>query len=161
MHTRSTVKRILGFVLGLLIGSALFEMAVPTVHAQNHPAGVFGVFHAPAANTQATKTAAAKAGFRHIADCLSVTFVAGATAPVAVSVAVNLRDGASGAGTVLLSFNMAVPATAGAVNPPVTLCPTGGLGIAGTVNTAMTLEFAAAGGANTVESVYLKYHEER
>lgn len=114
--------------------------------------GQWSVVHAPAANTQATASRAAKAGFRHVAQTVTATLVAGASAPTAVQVTVNLRDGATGAGTVIWSGVMSVPATAGQSSQPLVLS---GLNLVGSVNTAMTLEFSAAGGANTVEAVTL------
>lgn len=110
--------------------------------------------HAPAANTQATASkAAAGAGIRNVCTGILVTLVAGSTAPAAVQVTVNLRDGATGAGTVLWSAVMSLPATAGGSAAPIALS---GLWIEGTENTAMTLEFSAAGGANTVEAVAMQ-----
>lgn len=106
--------------------------------------------HAPAANTQATASRPAGGGsLRHVCTAFSARIVAGSTAPAAATVQVNLRDGASGAGTILMSFALAITATAGA-NDSITLSD---LNIVGSPATAMTLEFSAAGGANTVESV--------
>lgn len=107
--------------------------------------------HTPAANTQATASrAAAGAGVKNVCNTILVTFAAGATAPTAVNVTVNLRDGATGAGTVIWSATLSLSATAGQTAPVVALSD---LWLEGSANTAMTLEFAAAGGANTVESV--------
>ena len=104
----------------------------------------------PAVSTQASASrAAGAAGVRHVADCISVT--AGAsTAPTATSLVINLRDGASGAGTVLWSVDVNAAATAanhGAYN----FC---GLNLIGSAATAMTLEFAALL-TNEFESVTL------
>ncbi|MBZ5662703.1 MAG: hypothetical protein LAO08_20065 [Acidobacteriia bacterium] len=104
----------------------------------------------PAVSTQASASkAAGAAGVRHVADCISVT--AGAsTAPTATSLVINLRDGASGAGTVLWSVDVNAAATAanhGAYN----FC---GLNLIGSPATAMTLEFAALL-TNEFESVTL------
>ncbi len=113
--------------------------------------GNWTVVHAPAANTQASASkAAGGAGVRHVCESICATFAAGATAPAAVQVTVNLRDGASGAGTVLWSAVMALPATAGATATPIIISD---LNIVGSPNTAMTLEFSAAGGLNTFEAV--------
>jgi hypothetical protein len=65
-----------------------------------------------------------------------------------------LRDGATGAGTILASWAIAIPATAGAC----AILSLAGLEIIGSPNTAMTLEFAAAGGALTFQSVTLTGH---
>jgi len=118
------------------------------------PAPFWQVENAPAANTQATASqASAGAGLRNIVDCITATFVAGATAPAAVQVTLNVRDGATGAGNIIWTGVMALPAVAGESSDPLQLC---GLGIPGTAATAMTVEFAAAGGANTVEAVSMK-----
>lgn len=106
--------------------------------------------HTPAANTQATTTkAAGGAGVRHVCTSISATLVAGATAPTATTVEVALRDGATGAGTILWEQTIGIQAVAGATNA-IHIAP---LNIIGSANTAMTLEFSAAAGANTLESV--------
>lgn len=102
----------------------------------------------PAADTQATASrAAGAAGIRHVPThvtaCISGTAVA---APVQV----NLRDGATGAGTIIWSAFLGVDTinANSCVSTPITLPP-------GTAATAMTLEFAAAGGVGTNETVTL------
>ena len=114
--------------------------------------------HVPAANAQATATkASAGAGLRNVCSALTVVLAAGATAPVAVNVTINLIDGASGGTTYLWRATLSIPATAGAtsgISPP-------GLAIRGTADTAMTLEFSVAGGANTIESVTMSGVTER
>lgn len=107
----------------------------------------------PGANAQATASRGALVGGRHVCTGICASLAAGAVAPTAVQVNVNLRDGATGAGTVLWTGVISLPATAGASAPPIELT---GLQIIGSVNTAMTLEFSAAGGANTFESVSLQ-----
>lgn len=112
--------------------------------------GEWAVTHAPAANTQATASkAAGGAGVRHVCKSVSARIVGGTTAPAAVSVTLNLRDGATGAGTILWSWTMVL---AGAIAAKDSIDLTD-LNIVGSANTAMTLEFSAAGGANTLESV--------
>ena len=114
------------------------------------PAGQWSVTHAPAANTQATASkAAGGAGVRHVCTAISATLVAGATAPTATTATLNLRDGATGAVTVLMSWTLGLEATAGKT---VTLSLSG-LSIFGTANTAMTLEYSGASGANSLQSV--------
>ncbi len=106
------------------------------------------VTHSPAANVQASASkAAGGANQRHHATGLTASFAAGGTAGAAVQV--NLRDGASGAGTVLWSAVLAAPS--GQAQTTIVA----GVDISGTANTALTLEFAAAGGASTLESVSL------
>lgn len=115
--------------------------------------GDWSVNHTPVANTQATITrAAGGAGVRHV--CTSITFSLNAlTTAAETTVLVNLRDGATGAGTILWSQRVHVipGGTTG-----IALAP---LNIFGTANTAMTLEFAAAGGADTFESVAMTGHD--
>lgn len=125
----------------------------PRMQAQAIGAPAWSIYHVPAVNTQATISKAAVTGKFHIADCILGVLAAGTAAPTAVNPVLQLRDGATGVGTVLWSATLGLPATAGLLSPPVQLC---GLNIAGTPATAMTLEFAAAGGANTFESVLLK-----
>lgn len=98
------------------------------------------VSHAPGIGTQATASkAAGAAGVKHVATALS--FGLSAKAAIGAStVTVNLRDGATGAGTVLASWTFDLPA---AIVAPITVTlplPQ----IKGSAATAMTLEFAAA-----------------
>lgn len=117
---------------------------------QADPAMVTVKNHSPAANTQATASAAAAgAGVRWVCTAIHVGIACGGTAPTATSGTWNLRDGATGAGTVLWSGELGVPATAGATQG----MSITDLWIPGTANTAMTLEFAAASGANTKQYV--------
>ena len=116
-------------------------------------AGDWTQVHTPAANTRATTTRSAGAsGVRHVATGFTVTLAAGTTAPAAVTLTVELRDGASGAGTILWQSRLNLGATTGVTNS-ITVT---NLNLRGTAATAMTLEFSAAGGANTFESVSLQ-----
>jgi len=113
----------------------------------------WSVKHRPGTNVQATATraAASKTGQRLVATSITVTFTAGTSAPSANSITVSLIDGASGGGTTLWGpHDISIPAVAGAMNGIALPC-----WIVGSANTAMTLEFSAAGGANTFESVTL------
>lgn len=113
------------------------------------------VNHAPNQGLQATATAAAgSGGQRHVAWGIVATTTAGTTAPAAGVIYVNLRDGASGAGTILLQLVIGIEAVAG--KPPTPLVLTG-LHIPGSANTAMTLEFAN-GHANSWQTVNLLYY---
>lgn len=117
------------------------------------PPANWSITHTPAANTQATISRAAVASTRHI--CTSISAVL--SAPVAVlsgAVQINLRDGATGAGTILWSQTVEAGGAASVVNDRAVIMLSG-LQIFGSVNTAMTLEFSAAGGAGTFESVAL------
>ena len=109
------------------------------------------VVSTPAVSTQASASIAAEASVRHVADCIN--FSAGSTtAPAAVTnLTVNLRDGATGAGTVIASWTVVAPAATGQNVAPFSAC---GLNLVGTTNTAMTLEFSALL-TNLFESVTL------
>lgn len=112
------------------------------------PLSTWSVTNTPAANTQATVTkAAGGTTVRHVATSITACFVGTVTA---APVQINLRDGASGAGTILRTWFIGIPTANGGdcVN-------LSGLNITGSANTAMTLEFVAAGGANTNETVTL------
>lgn len=104
--------------------------------------GCWAINHSPAANTRATITrGAGGAGVRHVCNAVTASLV-GAGANNLIQV--RLRDGASGAGTILWTcwlFN-------GAAQPR-TEVSLSGLNIVGSAATAMTLEFdvAPAGGA--------------
>lgn len=113
--------------------------------------GEWTALHVPATATQATiSKAAGAAGVRHICTSITATLAAGASALAAgAPLTVNLRDGATGAGTVLWTSIINIPANAAESNT-ITIS---GLSIVGTAATAMTLEFAAAGGTNSYQSV--------
>lgn len=109
--------------------------------------GEWSITHAPATNTQATiSKAQGGAGVRHVARSLAITV--GGTANSG-AVTFNLRDGASGAGTILMTFVLYALANAGAV---LTLS---GMNVFGSANTAMTIETSAAPAANVQASVAL------
>lgn len=117
---------------------------------QTNSASIWTQLHLPAANTQATKTnAAAGVGVRNVCTSITAVVVATATAPTAIQLNVSLIDGATGGTTFLWRAVLSLPATAGETRG----IALSNLWIPGTANTAMTLEFSAAGGANTVESV--------
>lgn len=114
------------------------------------PPGMWSVVSTPAAGVQATATkAAGAAGVRHICTAILVTFGAIA-APVATQGQWVLRDGATGAGTILMSGQLAIPAAV-FQGQPVFISD---LSIPGTGATAMTLEFTAAL-ANLIQGVTL------
>jgi hypothetical protein len=117
--------------------------------------GEWSINHTPVDNTQATITrAAGAAGVRHVCRSVSATLI-GLAAAVEATVLVNLRDGATGAGTILRSWRFLVVGGAGS-QVGVELS---GLNILGSAATAMTLEFAAAGGADTFETVALSGYD--
>lgn len=109
--------------------------------------------HAPAANTKATCTQAAAAdGRRNVCTALTIALAGGASAPAAVNVTVRLIDGLTGGTAYLWQLTISLPAVAGSMNGAVR----GPIWIVGSPNTPMTLEFSAAGGANTIESVSME-----
>lgn len=111
--------------------------------------GTFSIHSEPAVNVQATISRAAVASQRHVAT--TVAFSINAVAAIAGPISVYLRDGASGAGTILKSWRFA--GLAAGDNQIHTF---GGLQCFGSVNTAMTLEFSAAPGATNFENVSLE-----
>lgn len=128
--------------------AAALAAALGTGVALVAPPGNWTAVHAPAAATQATiSKAAGGAGVRHIATGITATIACGATAQTPINV--YLRDGATGAGAIIWAGAIAAPANGVGV---ITLT---GLSIVGTANTAMTLEFSAAGVAASVEAVTL------
>lgn len=109
----------------------------------------------PAVSTQASASVAAGgAGVIHVID--AVCFSAGSTtAPALTQTVINVRDGATGAGTVKASFVVVIPAATGQNVPP--FC-TPALGIIGTANTAATAEWAVLV-TSVFEQVALLYHD--
>jgi hypothetical protein len=110
----------------------------------------WSVIHNPAVSTQATASIAAEGGVRHVADCVAFS-AASTSAPALTFLTVNLRDGATAAGTVIWSYQLAAPNSTGQNIGPYTVC---GLNLVGTTNTAMTAEFSSLL-TNLVESVSL------
>lgn len=108
--------------------------------------GCWAIQHQPAAATQATISRAAVANTRHVCRSVAVSLVATGAQTV---VRFNLRDGASGAGTILWSVALAL-AGAGCANVVL-----GGLDVVGSLNTAMTLESGIAPAAGNFAAVSL------
>lgn len=100
--------------------------------------------NSPAAAARATVTRAAVAGRRHV--CQGFTFAVGGSGAAVVNGAV-IRDGATGAGTILWEIVTGAPAGSWFV------VALSGLNLVGSVNTAMTIEFVAAPPANVSQSV--------
>ena len=109
--------------------------------------GYWSINHTPAAATQATITKAAVAGTRHVCKTITATIACAGTAQTPL--AVYLRDGATGVGTILWSAKVSAPANTSQI------LQITGLSVVGSVNTAMTLEFAAAGVAASEATVSL------
>lgn len=112
------------------------------------PLSTWNIIDTDVGATQSTATRAAGGGtVRHVAT--TVTICRGDTA-VAVPALVHLRDGATGAGTILRSWVIGISV----INE--SRCENiSGLNITGSANTAMTIEFAAAGAATSTSTVSL------
>lgn len=111
--------------------------------------GEWSITAQPAANTVASATrAAGGAGVRHVLRTINAT-IGFNPAPAAAVVSVYVRDGASGVGTILWIDQANVEAVAGRAARVVAT----GLNLVGSANTAMTVEFSAAGGASTFETI--------
>jgi hypothetical protein len=109
----------------------------------------WAINHLPAAAAQATiSKAAGAAGVKHVATSVSGAVSTVGTAQTAALV-FNLRDGATGAGTVLWALQVSLP-----VNTTWSFF-LGGLNIIGSAATAMTLETVAAPAAAAFASVSL------
>lgn len=101
----------------------------------------WSVVSTPAVSTQASASKpAGGTGVYHVADCISWSGGA-TTAPAATALTINLRNGATGAGTIIWSATIVVPASTGENIEPKSVC---GLNLIGSANTAMTLEFSGA-----------------
>lgn len=108
--------------------------------------GVWTAVHVPSTATLATiAKAAGGTGKRHVCTAITATISCGATAQTPIQI--YLRDGLTTAGTILWAITVAAPAN-GMGGISVT-----GLNIVGTANTAMTLEFSAAGVAASQEAI--------
>jgi hypothetical protein len=105
----------------------------------------WAVQHTPVAATQATISKAGIAGFAH--SCTSITVTLAAVGAQAAELVFVLRDGASGAGTILWTAGFVAAAT---VAHNLTIS---GLNIKGTRGTAMTLETTAAPAATNLAKV--------
>ena len=110
--------------------------------------GRWTVYHAPAAATQATASqAAGAANVKNVCDAFAACEVTVGTAQTIITL--NLRDGATGAGTILMSLSLIMTTNS------VWTVALSGLCIVGSAATAMTLEFSAAGVAASVQSVFM------
>jgi hypothetical protein len=121
------------------------------------PASNVSCTSTPAAGAQATCTLAAGAGtVRHVATSITACIINNETA-AGTSVLINLRDGASGAGTVLWSSYLGAGVIVGSTSPQQnSKCITlSGLSITGSATTAMTLESSSAPTANSQVTVTL------
>lgn len=113
-----------------------------------HGPADWSVVSTPVAATQATASkAAAGANMRHFCTGIyaAITTVGTLQGPIQL----NLRDGATGAGAILWSMSFQLPVNG------IAIVQISDLNIPGSSNTAMTLEFSAAGVAASQESVTL------
>lgn len=108
----------------------------------------WSLFVTPAVGIRASRSRGAEPAGKHVCTSLSITFAV-AAADVATGGIVQLRDGATGAGTVLWERRLIVMDAAGGT----LLVDLSDLAIVGSLNTAMTLEFSAAPGAASFQSV--------
>lgn len=112
------------------------------------PLSTWSVTHTPAVATQATASkAAGGTTVRHVATSVTVCVAAGATAQTPILF--HLRDGASGAGTILRTWAFSAPVNTGVCDS------VSGLNMTGSANTAMTIESAAAPVAGAQATVTL------
>lgn len=109
--------------------------------------GEWAVAAQATAGTPSASKAAGAAGVRHVCTSVSLSVACAATAQPAI--VVNLRDGATGVGTILHSFALAAPVNQMGV------IALSGLNLVGSAATAMTLEFASASAAGVIASVDL------
>jgi hypothetical protein len=112
------------------------------------PLSTWRVIDTDVGATQSTASKAAGGGtVRHVAT--SITVCRGDTA-VAAPALVHLRDGATGAGTIIRSWVIGISVANESKCENIS-----GLNETGSANTAMTLEFAAAGAATSTSTVTL------
>lgn len=112
--------------------------------------GQWAVTHLPATATKATISKGANASGRHVCTgYISSMAVAGTTCTTVLTW--SIRDGATGAGTVLWSGAMQQFVTGQDHNNS-----QNGLALIGTANTAMTIEFSAAGTTATQQTVSMQ-----
>lgn len=114
------------------VGELTYEKGARWTVASNSGAGSLG---------SASKAAGA-AGVRHVVDCISFSASVAGSAPTATTLRFDIRDGASGAGTVIWSFAIEIPATTTFQSViPHSVC---GLNFIGSAATAMTAEYSTS-----------------
>lgn len=134
----------------ILLAACLF--ALPAAAQFQNNSGWFFVVSQPAATTAASASKAAGGGTtKHVATSVTVCISAVAAQP---DIIFNLRDGATGAGTIVWTARLGTPtlgATQCVTSPP--------LHIVGSNNTAMTLESAAAPAATNFATASLSGYD--
>ncbi len=112
--------------------------------------GAWSVTNTCNANLQGTASqAAGGAGVKNVVTGFSGQLFGDGTGN-ADTATINVRDGATGAGTVLFSFRLALATGASGVGTPFIVT---GINIPGTANTAMTIEGSTIGAAHTQTTV--------
>lgn len=107
----------------------------------------WSITHDPGAGVKATISKGADATGAHVCRGFSISL--NAVAAIAAPIQVVVRDGATGAGTILWSARLTAPAGT------TIIVERNGLNIRGSVNTAMTIEFAAAPAGTDFQAVNL------
>lgn len=110
------------------------------------------IVNAAAVNTAATVTkAAGAAGVKHVLTSITASLASDGTGMTVPASPVNVvvRDGATGAGTIIWEAVIGCPATAGDSRT----IALSGLSIVGSAATAMCIEFTAAGGAHSFQTI--------
>jgi hypothetical protein len=113
----------------------------------NTPLSTWSITNTASAGTPTVSKASGGGTVRHVATSITVCVGAAGTAQPVVQV--NLRDGGTGAGTIIRAWQLAAP-----VNTSV-CSDLSGLNMTGSAATAMTIEFGAATAAATQASVTL------
>jgi hypothetical protein len=129
----------------LLVLLVLLVAALPALAEAQTPHTRWSIQHQPAAAAAATITRSAVTAMRHVAT--SVTVCVNAVAAQGTLI-FNLRDGATGAGTILWSVRLMAPIGYGS-------CVSLPIDIPGSAGAAMTLESASAPAASNFATVAL------
>jgi hypothetical protein len=137
------MKLLFAFLAAVLLASSVEAQPLPT----SRPGHEWGIQNSPVAATQATISKAAVANTRHVATSVTVCISAVAAQP---GITFNLRDGATGAGSIIWTAVLANSTVGGSTcvtSPP--------LNLIGSSNTAMTLESVGAPAATNFATVSL------
>lgn len=111
----------------------------------------WGITNTATAGTPTVSKTAGSGSIRHVATSGSACVAAAGTAQPAVQVV--LRDGATGAGTIIQSWALAAPVNSSAC------IPLSGLNHTGSATTAMTIEFTGATAAAVIGTVNLQGYD--
>lgn len=129
---------------------ALLVAALPLLASAESVYSSWAVQHAPAAAAVATISKAAVPGARHVATSVTVCVAAAGTAQTPLQF--SLRDGATGAGTIVWTVRLSAPINS-------SYCISAPVQIIGTANTAMTLESAGVTVAGAFAQVSLSGYD--